>query len=354
MTSRIDVGSAPVSPHARGPEMIVLGAACRDVAPDDPRGWRMGGGVSYSALATARLGLRTAAIFGLDAIAAAGGGPELGMLTDAGVDLLRVPLKRGTIFYNLETPSGRVQTCVELGVPVPRVPLPDSWLAAPAWMIAPVSGETTDEWAQAIPDHAFVTVAWQGLLRDLVPGNLTRRRPPEPSALLSRADLVGLSHFDVDPSTPISDLTRVMRPGAWLVITQGQHGGLLTQVLGDGRTGEVLRYAPARSDGEIDPVGAGDTFLAALAATVIHRTLGGTRSRRGPLDLAFAAAAGALAVEKVGMEGAHVRADVIARMERRDIGRVADSSDGLRVNSFEVPPPADPVAYPRSAAAPTS
>ena len=58
MTSRIDIGSAPVRPHVRGPEIIILGAACRDVAPDDPRGWRLGGGVSYAALATARLGLR--------------------------------------------------------------------------------------------------------------------------------------------------------------------------------------------------------------------------------------------------------------------------------------------------------
>ncbi len=310
MTSRIDIGSAPVAPHARGPEVIVLGAACRDVAPDDPRGWRMGGGVSYSALATARLGLRTAAVVGLDEAAEAA--IELDMLTDAGVDLLRVRLPHGTIFHNLETPAGRVQTCVALGDPVPLVPLPDSWRAAPAWMVVPVSGETTDVWAAAIPGHAFVAVGWQGLLRDLAPGQLTRRRPPAPSALLSRADLVGLSHFDVDPSTPIADLARVMRPGAWLVITQGSHGGLLTQVLDDGRTGEVLHYPPARSEGEVDPVGAGDTFLAALAATVVHRTLGGTRSRRGPLDLAFAAAAGALAVEEVGMAGAPERAAVVS------------------------------------------
>jgi sugar/nucleoside kinase (ribokinase family) len=352
VTSRIDIGSAPVAPHARGPEVIVLGAACRDVAPDDPRGWRMGGGVSYSALATARLGLRTAAIIGLDWQAESA--TELDMLTDAGVDLLRVPLARGTIFHNLETPAGRVQTCVDLGEAVPVVPLPDSWRAAPAWMVVPVSGETTDAWASAIPDHAFVAVGWQGLLRDLVPGSLTRRRPPVPSALLARADLVGLSHFDVDPATPVEALARVMRPGAWLVITQGAHGGLLTQVADGGRTGEVLRYAPARSEGEVDPVGAGDTFLAALAATVVHRTLGGTRSRRGPLDLAFAAAAGALAVEQVGMAGAPQRGAVLGRLERRDIRRVADSSDGLRVDSFETPPPTDPAAVPAAAASPTS
>ena len=37
------------------PDVVVVGAAARDIAPDDPRGWRLGGGVSYSALTTARL-----------------------------------------------------------------------------------------------------------------------------------------------------------------------------------------------------------------------------------------------------------------------------------------------------------
>src|SRR5439155_22807898 len=48
------------------PDVVVVGAAARDIAPDDPRGWRLGGGVSYSALTTARLGLRTAALVGVD------------------------------------------------------------------------------------------------------------------------------------------------------------------------------------------------------------------------------------------------------------------------------------------------
>ena len=37
--------------------VVVVGAACRDVAGNDRRGWRLGGGVTYSALTIARLGL---------------------------------------------------------------------------------------------------------------------------------------------------------------------------------------------------------------------------------------------------------------------------------------------------------
>jgi len=152
---------------------------------------------------------------------------------------------------------------------------------------------------------------------------------------------VGLSHFDVDPETPLDDVASVLRPGAWLVVTQGAHGGILTRVE-PGGTGEVLQYPPTPARHEADPVGAGDTFLAALTATVVHHRLGGSRSRRGPLDLDFASAAGALAVEAVGLAAAPDRAAVLARMVRQGIRRVADGSTGLKVDSFEEPRPVDP------------
>ncbi len=51
-------------------EVLHVGSASRDITDDDPRGWRLGGGATYAALTTARLGLRTAAVVGLDADAA--------------------------------------------------------------------------------------------------------------------------------------------------------------------------------------------------------------------------------------------------------------------------------------------
>jgi len=89
------------------PTAVVVGAACRDIAADDRRGWRLGGGVTYSALTIARLGLRTAALVGADSEAATA--TELDLLRQAGVDVRVVPLERGPIFENLETPEGRIQ-----------------------------------------------------------------------------------------------------------------------------------------------------------------------------------------------------------------------------------------------------
>ncbi len=293
--------------------MVHVGSACRDIASDDPRGWRLGGGVTYATLTTARLGLRTAAIVGVDREAR--GAAELDLIREAGADLILVPLDEGPIYHNVETPAGRVQTCVQPGRPLPVPALPESWLAAPAWELAPVAGEVGDEWARAIPAEAYVAVAWQGFLRTLVAGSRVTRRPPAASPVLYRADLVGVSHHDVDPATPIALLTALLKPGSRLVVTRGEKGGLVLVTGGSGPDA-VLRYGLTPSDREVDPTGAGDTFLAALVSTVVHRTLGGRRGTRAHPELRFAAAAGALAVEGHGLAGVPDRAAVLTRVVR--------------------------------------
>src|SRR5438552_10986343 len=91
------------------PTVVVVGAAARDLVDDDPRGWRLGGGVAYSALTTAQLGLPTAAIVGVDGEAAAA--DELELLRDAGVEVHLVPLAHGPVFVNIERSEGRLQLC---------------------------------------------------------------------------------------------------------------------------------------------------------------------------------------------------------------------------------------------------
>jgi sugar/nucleoside kinase (ribokinase family) len=303
-------------------EVVHIGSACRDIAPEDPRGWRIGGGVMYAALTTARLGLRTAAVVGVDAAAAGAG--ELDMLSEAGVDVLRVPLREGPIYHNVETPTGRVQTSVQPGTPLPIPVLPTAWAEAPGWSVVAVAGEVQDDWAVVIPPDAHVAVAWQGFLRDLEAGERVRQRPPRPSPILARADLVGVSRHDVGPEVPLGALMSLLRPGGDLLITQGVDGGLLIRLGADGPAG-ILRYRSPASDAELDPTGAGDTFLAALHASGLRPVAGDgaagatpmTReSIRDRLDLRFAAAAGSLVVEDWGLDGVATLPVVTARLDR--------------------------------------
>ncbi len=325
-------------------EVVHVGSAARDVASDDPRGWRLGGGVMYASLATARLGLRTAAVVGVDE--AASTASELDALRAAGVDLLLVRLPTSPVFHNTETPAGRVQVAVEPGVPLEPLPLPESWQAAPGWSLVPVAGEVGDGWASQIPDGATVAVAWQGMLRTLVAGKRVERRPPTRSALLARADLVGVSHHDVVPTTRLSELAAFLAPRARLLITQGDRGGLFVTEEPAGVM-QVLRYLPTKTDGEIDPTGAGDTFLAALLATAVRPSV--TRPRAGRSngsDLRFAAAAGSLAVEGVGLAGVPDLSAVLRRRARERIRRVVLPSGDAQVGVvspelLDREPPAD-------------
>jgi sugar/nucleoside kinase (ribokinase family) len=322
-----DAGGAPArnlgEPAGRIPTVVVVGSASRDLAEDDPRGWRLGGGVSYSALTTARLGIPTAAIVGVDAEAAAAS--ELDLLREAGVDVHLVPLEHGPVFVNIERPEGRLQLCRDRSDPVPVDAVPAAWRAAPGWILAPVAAELPPEWAGVPPPAALVAVGWQGLLRELEAGQPVRQIAPHPDPIIRRADLAGLSRDDVDRGVPLAEVYALLRNGSSLAVTQGDRGGLIIHgAHGDQDAHLELRHYPAiPSHIAVDPTGAGDVFLAALAAARIEPRLVGGRIGQG-FDLLLAAAAASLVLEGAGMLGVPLRDAVRQRMsEARQ--RLADA-----------------------------
>jgi sugar/nucleoside kinase (ribokinase family) len=295
------------------PTVVVVGAAARDLVPDDVRGWRLGGGVSYSALTTARLGLRTAAIVGVDA--AAHDAPEIDLLREAGVDVRLVPLEHGPIFVNIERPEGRLQLCESPSDPLPVGSVPAAWRESPGWILAPVAAELPPDWARLPSREAFVAVGWQGLLRELVPGEPTHHVAPRPDPIVRRADLVGLSRDDVERDVDLGELYRLLRRGSSLAVTHGDQGGLIVHGARDeqAKTLELRHYPAVRSRVPVDPTGAGDVFLAALAAARIEPRLVGGRIRQG-FDLLLAAAAASLVLEGPGLLGVPSREAVRERM----------------------------------------
>ena len=296
-----------------GPTVVVVGAASRDIADDDPRGWRLGGGVSYSALTTARLGLPTGAIVGVDE--AASTASELDLLREAGVEIHLVELAHGPVVVNIERPEGRLQLCRSHSDPVPVDAVPAAWRTARGWILAPVAAELPPEWASVPADDALVAVGWQGLLRELEAGEAVRHIAPHPDPIIRRADLVGLSRDDVDRDVPLADLYGLLRRGASLAVTQGDRGGLIAHgAHGDRDAALELRHYPAVPSHDIvDPTGAGDVFLAALASARIEPRLVGGRIGQG-FDLLLAAAAASLVLEGPGMLGVPLRDAVRVRM----------------------------------------
>ncbi|MES2209042.1 MAG: PfkB family carbohydrate kinase [Chloroflexota bacterium] len=289
----------------------MIGSASRDLTPDDPRGWRLGGAAAYTGLVLARLGLRPRVLLGVDGPASAA--EELQWLRDAGADLRLHPLVEGPVFTNRDTPDGRVQTCATPGVPLPTNAVPEDWLTSSAWCLVPVADEIDDAWAEVPPDDALVVVGWQGLLRTLPRGGNVRRRAAREAALLRRAALVGLSREDIAPGVLDADLLRLLRPPVMLAITAGSNGGVAILVDGGGHR-RVRNYPAIPADAAVDATGAGDAFLAGLLAARLGHPLAGS-GRRGS-DLRLAAALGSLVVERPGLLGVPTLAAVAERMRR--------------------------------------
>jgi len=249
---------------ADAPTFVVVGAATRDVDAADSRGWKLGGGVTYSAIAAARLGVKVRALIGVDAEAAAA--TELDTLRAAGVDVLLVPLANGPVFENRPIPGGRQQFALGASDQLSPAFLPESWRSPDAALLAAVAGELTGDWAHVFGAATFVGLAGQGLVRRLHAGQEVVRLVFEHGPLVHRADAISLSREDVAIGAPA--LRDFMRPGQQLLVTHGKRGSIILTRTETGLRGRYMPPLPPRK--AIDATGAGDTFVAAwLAARLL-------------------------------------------------------------------------------------
>ena len=291
------------------PDVVVVGAAARDVTASDPRGWRLGGGVTFGALTTARLGIRTGVLLGIDREAEHAA--EIDLLRAAGARVVLVPLASAPVFHNEERPEGRVQTLLTASQPVDPGHLPDAWRSAPAWLLAPVAAEVPETWAAVPRPDAYVVFGWQGILRHLFPGERVWPLEPGPSPLLARADLVGVSRHDLPHGLALDRVATWLRPRSDLLVTAGDRGGLLLHVR-DGRVTGGRRFPsiPARVD--LDPTGAGDTVLASLLAA---RIAAGRDAAVAGRELRVAAVAASLLVERPGLDAVPTLSAIRERLQ---------------------------------------
>lgn len=295
-------------PGADTPALLVVGSAARDIEPADSRGWRLGGTVMYASLGAARLGVQVRALVGADEPAA--GAHELGLLRDAGAEVEIVRLERGPIFDNRQTAAGRIQYGRQASDPIRVSAVPDRWLHNSAVLLGPVAGEIGDEWA-GFDTGAFVALAWQGLLREILPDDPVRRLPLRRTALVDRADLLALGADDMAPGS--GSLDGLLRDASELVVTRGPWGALaLRRTRGRLRARRVPALRPRQI---VDETGAGDIFLAALCAGRILAGAAVLQEQEWRL-LALATAAASLSVEGAGLSAVPDRAAVCEALLR--------------------------------------
>ena len=291
--------------------LVAVGAATRDIHPDDPRGWRLGGTVAYSSLVAARLGLRVRALVGVDDLAATAS--ELDVLREAGVEVELVRLATAPVFDNQQTPTGRVQLVHSTSDPLPLAALPAAWRSPNAVLLGPVAGELSEDWSAAFPQATFVAIAAQGLVRALAVGKPVKAHALRRDALLARADAIAISAEDIIGGAPL--VRELLRPHQELLVTHGARGALHIQFDGKRLSSRYMPPLPPRA--AVDTTGAGDTFLAAWLAT---RLLVGGPDWRA---LAVAAAMASLSVERQSIHDTPTLADlcqVLVRLRDRHLG----------------------------------
>jgi hypothetical protein len=247
----------------------------------------------YASLTAAKLGVRVRALVGADEPAA--GAHELELLREVGAEVELFRLERGPIFDNRQSPTGRIQYGHQASDLIPLTSVPERWRATSAVLLGPVAGEIGDDWA-GFNRRAFVALAWQGLLREIVPGEPVVRLPLRRNAIVDRADLLAVGSDDMAPGSRW--LAGLLRDGSELILTHGPSGALSLR-RAHGRW--TVRFVPALPPRHtVDETGAGDVFLAALCA---GRTLAGAGTWQDEewRLLALAAAAASLSVEGAGL-----------------------------------------------------
>ena len=263
-----------------------------------------------------RLGLPTTALIGLDPLARTDA-HELGLLRDAGVEVVEVPLDHGPVFINRETPTGRQQTALDASDPVPVSSAEGIAASRSAssvvWLFAPVANELPEAWADVPADDAFVAVGWQGLLRELTPGQPVAYHGVTANALLRRAQLVAASADEFPSSAPLRDICALLGSDSELLMTAGHRGGCTV-----GPRGRVrVVYPPVPAKEQIDPTGAGDVMMAALVGA-LTASAATARVRSRGRHLRFAATAASLLVEQPGLDAVPHRAQICLLLQSGD------------------------------------
>jgi len=266
-------------------DYLVIGHLTEDVTP---AGLHLGGTAAYAALTARAFGLRVGIVTSI--------GERTSLDALQGIPVLKVPAAQRTTFENSHTPAGRRQVIRHRASDITLESLPDAWRKAPIVHLGPVAQEIAPEAATGFA-ASFLGLTPQGWMRAWdESGRITPCPLRSADVLLPRAGAVVISREDVlgdeDAIHSISEKTRI------LAVTQGADGVVLYW------NGDSRRFRPPEVD-EVDDIGAGDVFAAALFVR-LYMT-------RDPWEAArFATLLAARSVTRPGFEGIPTTRDIEA------------------------------------------
>jgi sugar/nucleoside kinase (ribokinase family) len=266
-------------------DYLVIGHLTEDITAAGPR---LGGTAAFAALTARAFGLRAGIITSV--------GESTSLQELQGIPVLRAPAEHSTTFENMRTPSGRKQVIRQQAARITLESLPDAWRKAAIVHLGPVAQELEPGAAAGFPS-SLLGITPQGWMRTWdKDGNVTACNWESAAAVLPNAGAVVVSredvHGDEDTIHTMAQQTRI------LVVTEGAAGSVLYW------NGDSRRFR-APSVSEVDDVGAGDIFAAALFIRL--------SMTRDPWEAArFATLIAARSVTRAGFDGIPTRRDIEA------------------------------------------
>ena len=225
-------------------DYLVIGHLTEDVTPTGPR---LGGTAAFAALTARAFGLRAGIV------------TSVGETTDLdvvrGIPILKVQSAHTTVFENQRTTDGRKQVIRQQASKITLEGLPPAWRNVAILHLAPVAQELAED----VPEHVaapLLGITPQGWMRKWDgTGAITPCEWESSAKLLPKAGAVVVSREDVqgdeDALHAMAQQTRV------LAVTEGAAGTVLYW------NGDSRRFRAPKVI-EVDEVGAGDVFAAAL------------------------------------------------------------------------------------------
>ncbi len=264
-------------------EYLVLGHVAEDLTPS---GVQLGGTVSYAALTARALGMRVGIVTSV--------GEDAPLKVLDGIQIINIPTERSTIFENVKTENGRIQTLHHQAALINFEHVPQTWQNAPVVHLAPIAQELDSKLVEQFP-ASLVGVTPQGWMRGWDEnGRVFATAWENSEQVLRRAGGVVMSIEDVNRDLELVESmahqTRV------LCLTEGELGSVLHW------NGDRRRFrAPVVT--EVDATGAGDIFAAAFFVRL--------NQTRDPWEAArFATNLAAHSVTRVGLYGIPTREEI--------------------------------------------
>jgi sugar/nucleoside kinase (ribokinase family) len=234
-------------------DYLAIGHVSKDLTPD---GYKLGGTVSFAARVAQALGCRTAVL-----TRSSDDFPQ--PLFPADITTCVIPSFHTTLFENVYTTQGRVQTLHAVADPIQASHVPVAWQRPAIVHLGPIANEI-DADVIGLFDHSLIGLTPQGWMRRWDEnGRVYAGHWPNAPEVLPQATAVILSREDLRDEAMLAEYRALAR---LLVVTQGYDGCTIYFA------GEERRI-PTRQAREVDATGAGDIFATAFLVR-LHQTGG--------------------------------------------------------------------------------